>query len=181
MKFFIIRYKAAPRKLTASLLVQPCDDAFVLGDVCHCGAHALKKIFAEEDDDALGLGGVDKVVAMFDEFGVERIDVVIGSEFAIEVGEDVFGDFDPWEVSVIDGGLVERYGNGLATISTSEKGVLDAMMFGFGFLLEVVLGRSWLYIPKSAWKESSKRHWDRIGGSRIGLQRCVESPVSPDF
>jgi len=163
MKFFIIRYKAAPRKLTASPLVKPCDDAFVLSDVCYCGAHALKKIFAEEDDDAPGLGGVDKVVAMFYEMVVECCDVVIGPEFAIEVGEYVFGDFDLWEVSVIDGGLVEKYGNGLATISTSEKGALDAIIFEFGFLFEVVLGRSWLYIPKSAWKESSKRHWDRIG------------------
>jgi len=86
-----------------SLFVQSLNDASVLKDVFLCGAHSLKEILSKYMDHALGLGGVDKVEAIFDERVVECCDVVIVSEFGVEVGEDVFSEFDFWGVLVICG------------------------------------------------------------------------------
>jgi len=144
-----------------SLFVQSLNDASVLNDVFLRGAHSLKEILSEYMDHAFGLGGVDEVEAMFYEKVVECCDVVMGFEFAVEVGEDVSSEFDVWRVLVIYGGcggeVLER--TCLDFYVGEWSGGCHDVRVCFS-CWTWLLGSSWLYIGKGNGEESFAEHWE---------------------
>lgn len=94
MQFIIVRYEHQSLILIKNLLIESLNNASMLNKVFFCNAHSLSEILAEHVDDALGLGGVDKVEATFDQSIVEGCDVVVVAELGVEVAEDVSSHFD---------------------------------------------------------------------------------------
>jgi len=93
-KYIIIRNESPSPIITKSLFIQSLNDASVLNDLFICGVHSLKEILSKYMDHALGLGGVDKVEAIFDERVVEGYDVVVVLESGDEASDDFPGGFD---------------------------------------------------------------------------------------
>lgn len=62
-----------------------------MNDVILCEARALKQILSVYAHEALRLGGVGEVIAVFDEVIVEGYDVLVVLEYRDEAGDDLPG------------------------------------------------------------------------------------------